>query len=259
MRCSVTFETPKELLDTLKYMIDEIENNKSESFSKILRIKNGFRNILKWNPNNLDDYGYVDLKINVIFNNPNKTEAQIVEIQFLLDFLLKAKKLGHKYYGIKRKDVQVHSVSNILYNSYNNHEKYKRKILEIIHDTNLTQLSMHLFLRPNCVFSIINNVSFEYPEFAPCLYKILYNCNSEKMSLLYLDCLFHFGEILLNEKKPLNYNVGRYSNSNSNSDNGDNDDHDENTIKVYDKVYIQKYLNFSLGDAPCINDTDFVK
>ena len=73
-------------------MINKIENNETKSISQILRIKNGFKNILKWNPKNLEEYEYVDLKINVIFNNTNKTACPIVEIEFLSHYLLEAKK-----------------------------------------------------------------------------------------------------------------------------------------------------------------------
>ena len=213
--------------------------------SKILRIKNGFNNTLKWNPKKLQDYNYVDLKINVIFNNPNKTESQIVEIQFLLDFLLHAKKLGHKYYGIKRKDIQVHSVSNIVYNTYNNDVKYKNKIVSFIYNNDINQLSKHLFIRPNCILSMICKNKYG-KEIVPLLHHILSNSTLLKAELLFLDCLFHFGEILLNEKKPENCNIERYN----------TDDGYTNTI---DKLYIQKYLNFGYGSDPYISESSFVK
>ena len=159
-----------------------------------------------------------------------------------------AKKIGHKYYGIKRKDIEINSVSNIMYNTNNNYNKYKIKILTIINDKDINQLSFHLFCRPNCILSMIN---FEDDECGggPYLYYVN-ESNSYKMSSLFLDCLFHFGEILLNEKKPLNCNIGCYNDFEKNK---------INSILSNQKVFVQKYLNFSLGDEPSIGTLKFVK
>ena len=243
LRCSITFKTPKELLDAVEFVIKQITNNKIGSMSKILRIKNGFNSILKWNSEKISDYNYVDLKINVIFYNKDKTQSQIVELQFLLDFLLNAKKIGHKYYGIKRKDVQIHSVSNIMYKTNNDYSRYKRKILQIIRDRDMNQLGKHLFLRPNYILSMISD------EHGPYLCDVG-RTDSIKMFELFLDCIFHFGEILLNEKKPLNYNVGCYKNF----DTSNTDYYVSNH-----KTFAQKYFNFTLGNTPCVDQFEFVK
>ena len=74
--------------------------------------------------------------------------------------------------------------------------------------------------------------------------------NSLKMFSLFLDCLFHFGEVLLNENKPNNCNIGCYN------------DYEYKTmddIVGKHKLFIQKYLNFSLGGKECINEDAFVK
>ena len=107
------------MLDSVEHAIKQITTGEVEWISEILRIKSGFCDILKWQK--LKDYNYVDLKMNVIFNNKKNTPvSQIVEIQFLLDFLLEAKKVGHKYYGIKRKEIQINSVNNGAYGAHIN-------------------------------------------------------------------------------------------------------------------------------------------
>ena len=216
-----------------------------------MRIKNGFKNILEWDSSRLSSYNYVDLKMNVIFNNKNNTESQIVEIQFLLDFLLHAKKIGRKYYGIKRKDVQVHSVGNIMYNINNNYKKYSTKILSIVGDGDINQFCMNLFLRPNCILSMITYGKYYT---TPYLYNIG-QTNSSKMIELFLDCMFHFGEILLNEKKPIDYNVGWYNDYSSK----DLDKINIDDLTSNHKTFIQTYLNFSFGHFPCIDNSTFVK
>ena len=71
--------------------------------------------------------GYVDLKMTVIFKNKNKTQSQLVEIQFVLNFLLEAKKFGHTYCAIERKDCQINAVGNIMHNEYNNYDTYQKR------------------------------------------------------------------------------------------------------------------------------------
>ena len=81
--------------------IMNIENNpQAEVLQDIVRIKNTFGNIKNWDRNKLDDYGYCDIKINVLI----KTEKYqfIGEIQLLLSFMLKAKKMGHVFYSFVR-------------------------------------------------------------------------------------------------------------------------------------------------------------
>ena len=77
---------------------------------------------------------------------------------------------------------------------------------------------------------------------------------SIEMYELFLYCIFHFGEMLLNEKKPLNYNVRCYENY---------DMLDQSMIDscfANHKLFVQKYFNFSLGEEPCIGrNTGFVK
>ena len=72
LRCSITFKTAKQWLDGVEFTIKQIETKKIESISKILRIKNGFHNILKWDREDISQYNYVDLKMNVIFHNKSK-------------------------------------------------------------------------------------------------------------------------------------------------------------------------------------------
>ena len=234
-------------------LIEKVENNEVECISKIVRIKNGFENIQSWEK--IDDYGYVDLKMNVIFNNKTKTQSQLVEIQFLLHFLLHAKKLGHKYYAIKRKDSQINAVGNIMYNEYNNYEKYSLKIETVVKEDNPNELAIQLFLRPNCIFSMIyfvHNIQF---TFAPYLHLVGIS-NSMKMYKLFYECLLHFGEVLLNEKKPENYNVGCYSDSNNPNKYSESDCH-KKPLKY--KLFLQKYLNFTLGTGEAISSSTFVK
>ena len=132
----------------------------------------------------------------MIFNNDKINESQICEIQFLLKFLLKAKKLGHKYYNIKRKELFIDSVNNIVYEQNGNYELYKNKILTIINDNNITQLANELFIKPNIVLSMI--CKDKYGSDIPLLYFIGNNQNV-KMFELFIDCLLHFNQTYISQ------------------------------------------------------------
>ena len=100
LRFSVTFDNVNDLLNGLNTFINDI--NKGDVIecllpNGVMRIKNGFNDILnKWH--DVNNASYVDIKLNIIYVNETTNIRMIIEAQFLLSFLLKAKKMGHKYY-----------------------------------------------------------------------------------------------------------------------------------------------------------------
>ena len=100
MRFSVTFDNVNDLLNGLNKFSSDIDKGGVIQCllpKGVLRIKNGFNDIIhKWKI--MEDASYVDIKLNIIYFSPNTNESMIIEAQFLLSFLLKAKKMGHKYY-----------------------------------------------------------------------------------------------------------------------------------------------------------------
>ena len=107
---------------------------------------------------------------------------------------------GHKYYGVKRRKTFVHSIDDIVYNENRNYQTYNRKILAIVKSKNINQLTTQLLVNPNLVFSFIEKNQFSHQ---PLLYFVLQTGNSKLISLFW-DCLFHFGEIILNQKLDCN-------------------------------------------------------
>ena len=75
----------------------------------ILRIKTDFSDIIK-NWQKMKDGQYCDIKLNLIYTNNENTQNMIVEAQFLLKFLLKAKKMGHKLCSIIRQNELIRNV-----------------------------------------------------------------------------------------------------------------------------------------------------
>ena len=97
LRFSVTFNTVSDLLVGLKDWVKAIKDNKIECFgpNSIVRVKNGFSDVKNWK--SFKDASYCDIKFNLIYSNGkenDKEQQMIVEAQFLVKFLLKAKKMG---------------------------------------------------------------------------------------------------------------------------------------------------------------------
>ena len=79
MRCSVTFDNVQLLLNGLEMFINAVNDGKVECLTKILRIKNGFKNILEWK--DVNDAEYCHVKLSALYRNDSKSETQIVEVR----------------------------------------------------------------------------------------------------------------------------------------------------------------------------------
>ena len=89
VRASITFKSVKALINGVKEFCKLVNNGKIRCISSIVRVKNGFKEIETWN--DLSEFGYRDLKINILITNDNI--AVCGELQFLLDWMLHAKKM----------------------------------------------------------------------------------------------------------------------------------------------------------------------
>ena len=92
----------------------------------------------------------------------------------------------------------VDSIENLVYDSNNDYKNYKTKILTWLNDNDINKLSKELFFHDN----------------NPLLQKIGQD-KQYKMFKLFLNCLFHFSENVLNEQEPDNictiYNENKYN------------------------------------------------
>ena len=224
LRCSVTFNNSNDMLSVIKYFIDKIEANEAGCVIGIARIKNGFKNIIHWKE--IKDCNYCDIKINVIIYDSLTNTSQIGEIQFLLKWLLKAKKIGHKLYGVARKQEYIEAVYNLIDND-SNYEQYKMKISKLISNGNVNYFGKELIWQPNVVLSMISKESNNLRPF-------LYICGNKfgepKMFELFLGCLFHFSQNMLLD----------------------------NTSSTSNNSFLSKYFNFN-SNKHLINSIEFVK
>ena len=153
IRCSVCFDTIEDLIDGInkfKLIIDQFGKTDEYGYyvsaescciTQILRVKNGFLNFedKSWENNNLSDFNYQDVKFNVLIEYNQK--QVIGEIQFLLSFMLNAKKMGHSIYSFNRKQ----DLFNKLYenvNSNNNNETMDKQLRQIILTRNMFKFSI---------------------------------------------------------------------------------------------------------------------
>ena len=109
----------------------------------VVRVKNDFADI-KDNSWDLDinNFGYADIKLNILLEY---NEFRIVgELQMLLSFMIKAKKMGHSIYSFCRKKDYFEKIGNII-NSYKSNFNDKEMFLrmkKIIFSHNMQQLSL---------------------------------------------------------------------------------------------------------------------
>ena len=237
LRFSVTFNTIEQLLSGINKFINDINSGVNENLQDIflangiLRIKNGFSNIIKsWK--SYQDAEYCDIKLNLIYTDSNGN-GMIVEAQFLLKFLLKAKKMGHKLYALLciiiscfpfmcdsawifgvlscfcfccpifycnsiRQEEFISNVSNQIYIIDENYDKYKFKINNLIENGDTRNLTKQLFWKPNIVLSIVNYVQ-RLGHYNPLLYLITKEFEDNKhfkFILFFINCLFHLSYIM---------------------------------------------------------------
>ena len=267
LRCSVTYKNVSHLLQNINQFVKKINNNEINCISKILCVKNGFKDILTWNRssnNYLNDCQYIDVKFYLLFNGKSNTGSMIVEVRFLLEFLINAKKMGHKYYAIKQKAIYIDSIESVIYKNNINCEAYSSKIMTIINDSDINRLSKELFYLPNIVFSMKTRYG------RPILWDVEKRKDS-KMYNLFLNCLFHFSKILLNEKEPNNistlYNedlnpnyTALWHNINGNGEKLQDDPNRRGDKQISAQIdsnktsYLEKYFNFETD--PLINLLD---
>ena len=91
LRCSVTYSDSKAMINGLNMFINDIKQGKVKCIKKngILRIKNGFNDILQWKVP--QDANYCDVKLNVIFEAPEsdtkKEKCLFIIVCFVIIFL----------------------------------------------------------------------------------------------------------------------------------------------------------------------------
>ena len=142
IRCSVVFENVKDLIQAcvkFGHIVDR--EKKGGIIARVLRIKNGFSKIndQSWNVE-LNKFEYADIKFNVLIKTD---EVSFVgEIQFLLKFMLIAKKKQHSIYGFVRNETFFNELANIVYN--NDCDEKEKQIKTYILSENMSNWSKFL-------------------------------------------------------------------------------------------------------------------
>ena len=157
IRCSVVFDNIDNLLNGCRKFEEIIKLRRENEMKKdsekdkelsnttcikeIIRIKNGFCDIKdeSWKLN-VNEFNYCDIKYNVLISS-SKNICIIGEVQFLLKFMLDAKKMGHSTYAMMRKHDLFHDIYKTV--NVNDFNIVERKIKKMIVSKNMTQLSIY--------------------------------------------------------------------------------------------------------------------
>ena len=151
VRASVVFDTVEDLLNGCEKFKQRFRKSGSglQSIRAITRIKNGFAKV--FNNNNggdvnvsnmdLSKFEYCDIKFNVkMFLGRHMCRG---EVQFLLKWMLDAKKMGHNIYSFVRKATLFTKVNINIKNNVENGNVIKNKLTFIMLSKNLGQLSFY--------------------------------------------------------------------------------------------------------------------
>ena len=196
------------MIEAMNEFMTKVKNETGGCVIKILRIKNGFSKVKTWG-SDINKYKYCDIKMNVIISNnssslDNYKQCMIGEIQFLLKWTLKAKKIGHKYYSIKRRREFVDSVSYMIERDCD-YIIYTNKIKTLIETNNFDSIATHLLLKPNIIVSMLNIESVgNVTVMVPFLYQLARECANKKTPMkmfdLFYGSLLHLENNVLDEK-----------------------------------------------------------
>lgn len=224
LRCSVTLPTTSSFLTMINKFIQIISIRNKDNIQDsddciidIVRIKNGFNKILNWKTS--DKAEYCDIKLNVLIYDKFTNQAQIGEVQFLVGWLLAAKKIGHKMYGIVRRQELIDNINTLIEND-SDYRTYKSKIKQLINNNNINLLSKELIIKPNVMLSMCEKKKIPYLG--------LIDNNDDKLRELYFGALMHFSYDIIGNKSDIQ------------------------------KQFLEKYLNFNLISYQS-NENKFVK
>ena len=112
IRGSLTFTDPQSMLNAMARLKLKIGNSHS-CLKKLLRVKNMFQANKREYGTKKEDYfyKYADIKFNILMEYNGY--SMIVELQFLLDFMMKAKSLSHQLYEIERNEQFIDDMTRI--------------------------------------------------------------------------------------------------------------------------------------------------
>ena len=155
LRCSVVCDDPATLDAVINTFIDLINSGKGDSILKIVRIKNGFKNVSS--KMSIEEFNYADIKMNLLIEYNDK--RIIGEIQFLLKFMLNAKKIGHSYYSFYRKKEYYEKLDKINNSLMNNHNVIENVLKTQILSQNKNVFSkiLHLLMKNEKLHLIKNS------------------------------------------------------------------------------------------------------
>ena len=142
VRCSVEFDTAQALVTGLNAFRRIIQGNSHKTcIVEIVRCKNMFSQMEEWDGiQELIKYSYCDVKFNVIIK---VGKYKIVgEVQFMINFMTEAKKIGHIFYGFVRNEDLYTQLARMIedFENHDNLEQHKKNLELMIVTQNYQQL-----------------------------------------------------------------------------------------------------------------------
>ena len=106
IRCSIVFGNSKDLYLGINHVIDCIKNGSTKYCKKILRVKNTMAT-------KKGEFRYGDIKANIFICDDVSKTGMIVEVQFLVEIMLKHKRQCHSLYSVSRRKEMFENICTI--------------------------------------------------------------------------------------------------------------------------------------------------
>ena len=90
----------------------------------------------------------------VVHNDDKRCYAIVGEVQFLISWMLEAKKMGHRMYGVTRREEFIQKTNDMLSKDDDNN-RYKRKISKLIEKNNYSLFSYELQLNESRIVTMM--------------------------------------------------------------------------------------------------------
>ena len=194
IRGSIKFNNSQQMLHGIKQFEKFVNNNSKNNNSdgkpgnhcimSIVKCTNNFNSLQRQNVFTPIDYEYCDIKFNVLIYDNETNQAMIGEVQFVLSWMLDAKRMCHKFKPIEN---QTNYISKV-YDRVLQDREFRRAIERIIIECDYDSLVKYMLFFENKLLSMLN---YNRP--------LLYECVKQKFYkgfYFFRHCIKHFSQLL---------------------------------------------------------------
>ena len=188
VRGSIKFANVQDLYDGLCQFIEYIDTNYKDSKCSIIGIvqcTNDFNKYLNHTNEYNKSYRYCDIKLNVVIVDRQTNEAMIGEVQFIVDWMLNAKKRLRKYKFISN---HTNFIAKVYDRVVRGRIEFNRTVKHLMNEQDYDSLVKYMLFFENRILSMFND---NRPLMYDCIKHKFY-----KAFYFFQDSVKHFSRLL---------------------------------------------------------------